>query len=54
MKDILVNLWRDEEGATVVEYVLLLALISVIAIVAITQVGTHVNTKFTTAADATK
>jgi len=54
MTNILLTLWRDEEGATVVEYVLLLALISVIAIVAITTVGQNVNTKFTSAADATK
>jgi pilus assembly protein Flp/PilA len=36
---------RDEEGATLVEYVLLVALIAVVCIVAITAVGTRANLK---------
>ena len=38
--------FNDEEGATAIEYGLLAALISVAAIVAITAVGTNLNTTF--------
>ena len=37
---------RDEEGASMAEYGLLLALIAVVAIAALTSVGTGVKTKF--------
>ena len=37
---------RDERGASMVEYGLLLALIAVIAIVAVKALGTSVSTKF--------
>ena len=37
---------RDERGASMVEYGLLLALIAVIAIVAVRALGTSVSTKF--------
>lgn len=37
---------KNQKGATMIEYVLLAALISIIAILAITQVGSDVNTKF--------
>jgi len=37
---------RDEQGASMVEYGLLLALIAVIAIVAVKALGTSVSTKF--------
>ena len=36
---------NDENGATLVEYVLLIALIAIVCIVAITAVGTQANTK---------
>ncbi len=38
--------FHDEEGATMIEYSLLAALISVVAIVAISAVGTNVNLAF--------
>lgn len=38
---------RDESGATMVEYAILVALISVAAIVIIAAVGSQVNTAFT-------
>lgn len=38
---------RDEEGATMVEYGLMLALIAVVCIVAVTTIGTRLNTIFT-------
>ncbi len=37
---------RDEDGATMVEYGLLLALIAVVCIFAITAIGGNLNTKF--------
>ena len=43
---------RDEEGATMVEYGLMLALIAVVCIVAITAVGNKTNDKFSAAAAA--
>jgi pilus assembly protein Flp/PilA len=44
--------WRDEEGATLVEYVLLVALIAAVAVGAITLLGTNASAKLTTAAGA--
>jgi pilus assembly protein Flp/PilA len=41
---------RKEEGATLAEYGLLLALIAVICIVAIAAVGTKISTMFSTVA----
>lgn len=43
-------LLRDEEGATMPEYALLVALIAVIAIVGATALGNAVNGKLTTVA----
>ena len=42
-------LYADEEGATMVEYALLLALIAVVSILIITSLGTKVRTTFTSA-----
>ena len=39
---------RQEEGATLAEYGLLLALIAVVCIIAITALGTRISTMFTT------
>ncbi len=41
---------RDEEGATMVEYGLLVALIALVAIVGVTLLGTNLNTLFSTVA----
>jgi len=43
---------RDEEGASMVEYALLVALIAIVAIVAIGLVGTNVTNKFNTVASS--
>jgi pilus assembly protein Flp/PilA len=43
---------RDEEGQTVVEYALLLVLISIVAIAILTLVGTSVTDVFQQADDA--
>ncbi|MBM4283674.1 MAG: Flp family type IVb pilin [Deltaproteobacteria bacterium] len=38
---------KDESGASMVEYGLLVALIAVVCIVAVTAVGTNLSTTFT-------
>lgn len=40
-------LYSDEEGATMVEYALLLALIAVVSILIITSLGGHVRDQYT-------
>jgi pilus assembly protein Flp/PilA len=47
MKKLLARFRRDEEGASLVEYGLLVALIAVAAVGAIRVVGTDINTMFT-------
>jgi len=46
--------WNDEEGATLVEYVLLVALIAAVCVGAVTLLGASANAKLTTAAGALK
>jgi pilus assembly protein Flp/PilA len=41
------NFLKDEEGASMVEYGLLVALIAVAAILGVTLLGTNLNTRFT-------
>jgi pilus assembly protein Flp/PilA len=48
MRKVLVNLLRDESGATAIEYGLIAALISVVIIGAITAVGTNLSSVFNT------
>jgi pilus assembly protein Flp/PilA len=43
----LMNFFKDEEGATMVEYGLMVALIAVVCIAAVTLVGTNVAAVFT-------
>ncbi|GAC1507266.1 MAG: hypothetical protein NVS1B14_12260 [Vulcanimicrobiaceae bacterium] len=45
------KLVRDDEGATMVEYGLIVALIAVVCIVAVTLIGTRLNTTFTSVAN---
>jgi len=40
------KLWKEEEGASAVEYALLVALIAVVIIVAITTLGENISEKF--------
>lgn len=47
MKQLMQKFLKDESGATMVEYAILVALISVAAIVIIVAVGQQVNTAFT-------
>jgi pilus assembly protein Flp/PilA len=46
----LISFFNDEEGASMVEYGLLVALIAVVAIAGVTLVGTSLNNRFTTVA----
>lgn len=50
MKQIISRLVNEEEGATIIEYVLLAALIAVVAVAAITTLGQNVSTKYDTVA----
>jgi pilus assembly protein Flp/PilA len=43
---------RDEEGATAVEYALMVALIAVVIIAAVTFIGTSASEKFSEVGDA--
>lgn len=46
--EFMINLRKDIEGASMIEYAILASLVSVVAIGAITTVGTNVNTTFDT------
>jgi pilus assembly protein Flp/PilA len=45
---------REEEGAALVEYGMLVGLIAVICVVAVTTLGTEVSTAFSNITDALK
>jgi pilus assembly protein Flp/PilA len=47
MKKLIARLRRDEEGASLVEYGLLVGLIAVVCIVSVTLLGTQINALFT-------
>ena len=46
------NFFKDESGAAMVEYGLLVALIAVVCILAVTTLGTSLSTKFQTVSDS--
>lgn len=46
MKALVQRLWRDETGAAMVEYALLVALIALVAIVGVSSMGTNLNAQF--------
>ncbi len=46
MKNLLKRLVANEDGATMVEYALMVALIAAVAVAAVTTLGTTVNSKF--------
>jgi pilus assembly protein Flp/PilA len=50
----LVGWFNDEEGASLVEYVLMVALIAVVCIAAVTLLGQNAREKFNTTATAIK
>jgi len=45
------NFWKDEAGASAVEYGLLVALIAAVIIAAVTTLGTSISGKFKEASD---
>ena len=47
MKSIFARFLKDQSGATAIEYGLIAALISVVAITTLTAVGSKLNVKFT-------
>ncbi len=47
----LTSMIRDEEGATMVEYGLLVALIAMVALAAVKVLGTNLSTVFNTVAN---
>ncbi len=50
MFDTMKTFFRDDEGATMVEYGLIVALIAVVCIVAVTAVGTNLSKSFSDSA----
>lgn len=46
MKDQIVKFWRDEEGATAIEYGLIAGLIAVGIIASVSSIGTSLKTMF--------
>ncbi len=52
MKELLVNLLKDEEGQGMVEYGIIVALIAVVCIVAVKGLGTKANATFDNAGKA--
>ncbi len=52
MKQLVLRFMREEEGATAVEYGLMVALIAVVIIGAVTTLGTNLSTTFTNVANS--
>jgi pilus assembly protein Flp/PilA len=50
MKNLLVRLWREEDGQDLVEYGLLLVLVALAAIAGMRTLASAINTTFQTAA----
>ncbi len=48
----LIAIMKDESGATAIEYALIAALVSIIAIAAMTLLGQKISTTFSTVASA--
>jgi pilus assembly protein Flp/PilA len=49
MKNIMMRLWKEEEGQDLIEYALLLVLIGLAAAAAFPAIGKQINTVFTNA-----
>ncbi len=52
MKSLFARFVKDQSGATAIEYGLIAALISVVCIATLTQVGTKLNVKFASVSGA--
>ena len=48
MKNFVLRFWRDESGATAIEYGLIAAGISIVIIAAVNGLGTNLSSKFDT------
>lgn len=48
----LMRFFKDEDGATAVEYALMVALIAGVIVAAVTTLGTNANTSFTNTASS--
>ncbi len=49
MKDVLIRLWRNEEGQDLTEYALLLVLLSLAAVASLSSLATAINAVFSQA-----
>jgi len=47
-----ITMLRDDDGATMVEYSLIVALIAIVCIAGVTALGGKINTKLNTAANS--
>jgi pilus assembly protein Flp/PilA len=54
MVNLALRFFRSESGATAIEYGLIAALIAVVIITALTNIGTHLSTKFSAISTALK
>jgi pilus assembly protein Flp/PilA len=54
MRTIILGFFKDEAGATAIEYGLIAALIAVVIITGVTAVGTSLSTTFTTVSGSLK
>jgi len=52
MKRMLTQLWKDEEGATAVEYGMIVALIAAVIVGVVTTLGQNISAAFTVVAKA--
>ena len=50
----MIRFFKDEEGATAVEYGLMVALIAAVIVAIVTTLGTEIKAAFTSVADAIK
>jgi len=54
MRNIFLNFYRDESGATAIEYGLIAALIAVVIITGVSAVGTNLSATFTSISGSLK
>jgi pilus assembly protein Flp/PilA len=52
MKNLFLNMWRDDDGQDMVEYVLILGLISIVAVAALTASGGSIQTVWNSTSSA--
>jgi len=52
MKNLIIRFFKDESGPSAIEYAVIVALISVVCVVAMTLVGTSLNGTYNTIAAA--